>query len=362
MHSHDATRTHSLIPANMGIKSGTLQTSYQGEGQAPRTPEIHTTGHREKTRPTSESAGQGIVKDVFPQIPKFRSSPKSGHKNPSLPPPYLSLPRWTAAGRSSGRRRRRRCRFGSGRGDRARTRRAARLSRCSPASQPSSTGSREGQGGEKRRERGGEGGDRESLQRKSRPSPPTAPPGRRRRFWVSGNINLCLHRTKAKWEAGRADAPIPRDVFMLPPLPSLGEKRKKKKRESVKKSQATHTTSVLCNTVPSPPQSRKVAQSIASLQKSREGDESNILHPPPSPPSPPFLRIGLHVRHLTNFDRKVLSCLSDQSHRTRQKQNQASQFHFLVFYRNPSTTSFVFKREFNVYTASYMQVILHSTQ
>lgn len=188
--SHGAIRIHSFICVNMGVKSLELS-KHQGGDQAPRIPEIHTTGHQDKKIPTSASIS-------FPKIPISARLRGLGHKDPSLPPPYLSRPRWTAAGRSSGRRRRRRCHFGSGRGDRARTRRAAVLSRCCPASQPSSTRCREGQGGGKRRERGGEGGDRESLQRKSRPSPPTAPPGRGRRFWVSGKINFVFAQERSK--------------------------------------------------------------------------------------------------------------------------------------------------------------------
>lgn len=272
----------------------------------------------------------------FPKFPNSARLRGLGHKDPSLPPPYLSRPRWTAAGRSSGRRRRRRCRFGSGRGDRAGTRRAAVLSRCSLASQPSPTGSREGQGGEKRRERGSEGGDRESLQRKSRPSPPTAPPGRWRRFWVSGNINFVFAQEQNEvggWVRGCTHPP---GCLHAPAIATTRGKKKEKERESVKKSRATHTTtSVLCNRVLSPAQSRKVAQGIASLREEPRG--RRVKYPPPSPPSPSFLRIGLHVRGLTNFARKVLSCLSDQPHRPRQKQNQASWFRFLVFYRNPFT-------------------------
>lgn len=104
------------------------------------------------------------------------------------------------------------------------------------------------------------------------------------------------------------------------------KENKKKKRESVKKSRATHTsTSALCNGVSSPPQSRKVAQGTASLRRRR------VKYPPPAITSfPSFSRIELHVRDLTNLGRKVLSCLSDQSHRPRQRQNQASWFRFLV--------------------------------
>lgn len=215
----------------------------------------------------------------FPEFPNSARLRGLRHKDPSLPAPYLSHPRWTAAGRSSGRRRRRRCRFGSGRGDRARTRWAAMLSRCSLASQPSSTGSRDGQGGEKRRERSGEGGDRESLQRKSRPSLPTAPPGRRRRFWVSGNINFVFAQEQSKaggWVRGCSHPP---GCLHAPAIAISRGKKKKKKRESVKKSRATHTTtSVLCNRVPSPPQSRKVAQGIASLRE--EPRERRVKYPP----------------------------------------------------------------------------------
>lgn len=212
MCSHDATRTHSFTCVNTGIKtwnSPNILPRRRSSTMYPRDP------HH---RPPSEDSS--YVWESRTGYPRGRLSPDSQiqlcsevsdtRTLPSLPPPYLSRPRWTAAGRSSGRRRRRRCRFGSGRGDRARTRRAAGLSRCSLASQPSSTGSREGQGGEKRTERGGEGGDRESLQRKSRPSPPTAPPARRRRFWVSGNINFVFAQGQSKvggWVRGCTHPP-----------------------------------------------------------------------------------------------------------------------------------------------------------
>lgn len=73
-------------------KPGTLQTSYQGADQAPRTPEIHTTGHREKTSPTSGRAGQGVEEDVFSRIPKFSSAPRSPTQGPFPPCPLPEPP------------------------------------------------------------------------------------------------------------------------------------------------------------------------------------------------------------------------------------------------------------------------------
>lgn len=257
----------------------------------------------------------------FPRFPSRFTSARGvgglGHKDPPFPRPYLSRPRWTGAGRSCGRRRRRRCRFGSGRGDRARTRRAAVLPRCSPDSQPSPSGSREGQGGEgrrERRERGGEGGERESLRRKSRPSPPTAPPERGRPAGTATGIwglsepsVLCLHRGKAKvwgcvegwggWGGGGVRLRAPRSRHFQ--LSGKTKPKQKPTKNRLKNSRANgYTTSVFCNRVPSllprpsPAKPGGCTKGIAPLQPSGEGNESNL--PPPSPSS--FLRFGLQAR------------------------------------------------------------------
>lgn len=154
-------------------KPGTLQRAYQGGDQAPRTAEIHTTGHRNKTSPTQDRASARMP------FPKFSSAPRCRTQGPFPPsplpePPTLDRSRqvlreeekeemslWERP-RGPGK-----DQMGSG---------AVPLLPGLSAIvvvEPRRAGRREGQG------RGGEGGDRESLQRKSRPSPPTAPPGRR---------------------------------------------------------------------------------------------------------------------------------------------------------------------------------------
>lgn len=67
-------------------KPGTLQRAYQGGDQAPRTAEIHTTGHRNKTSPTQDRASARMP------FPKFSSAPRCRTQGPFPPSPLPEPP------------------------------------------------------------------------------------------------------------------------------------------------------------------------------------------------------------------------------------------------------------------------------